>query len=191
MLIYKKNKKLYKVCKLNNIPIIRKKTARLINSIINKNKYHSLLEIGTAYGFSCSLWIQNKNLNKIISIEKNPENHLIATKYVKDKKLTLLNDDAFQIEINDKFDLIFLDGPKNHQEVLFEKFLKILNNNGTIIIDNLLLNKFKKRDINTLNKNQRKLLEKINFFKQYLENHQDINFKFLDIDDGVGIVTKR
>ena len=191
MLIYKKNKKLYKICKLNNIPIIRKKTAKIINNIINENKYNSLLEIGTAYGFSCNLWIQNKNLKNIVSIEKNIDNYLIASNYVSHNNLKLINGDAFDIQINEKFDLIFLDGPKSNQEILFEKFLNLLNDNGTIVVDNLLLNKFKKLDINQLNKNQRKLLEKIELFRKYLENNERINFTFLNIDDGIGIITKR
>ena len=191
MLIYKKNKKLYKICKLNNIPIIRKKTAKIINNIINENKYNSLLEIGTAYGFSCNLWIQNKNLKNIVSIEKNIDNYLIASNYVSQNNLKLINGDAFDVQINEKFDLIFLDGPKSNQEILFEKFLNLLNDNGTIVVDNLLLNKFKKLDINQLNKNQRKLLEKIELFRKYLENNERINFTFLNIDDGIGIITKR
>ncbi|MDE5599635.1 MAG: class I SAM-dependent methyltransferase [Ureaplasma sp.] len=176
---------------MNNIPIIRKKTAKIINNIINENKYNSLLEIGTAYGFSCNLWIQNKNLKNIVSIEKNIDNYLIASNYVSQNNLKLINGDAFDVQINEKFDLIFLDGPKSNQEILFEKFLNLLNDNGTIVVDNLLLNKFKKLDINQLNKNQRKLLEKIELFRKYLENNERINFTFLNIDDGIGIITKR
>ncbi|MDE6289298.1 MAG: hypothetical protein K2L64_00870, partial [Ureaplasma sp.] len=61
----------------------------------------------------------------------------------------------------------------------------------TIVVDNLLLNKFKKLDINQLKKNQRKLLEKIELIRKYLENNERINFTFLNIDDGIGIITKR
>ncbi|MBR2651723.1 hypothetical protein IKD48_02935 [bacterium] len=46
------NEILFELCQHDKVPIIREKTAALIFELINKNSYQSILEIGTAYGFS-------------------------------------------------------------------------------------------------------------------------------------------
>ena len=60
------NNELLKRCLEDNIPIVRKQTSELILSLIDKNKSNSLLEIGTAYGYSCSLWLKINQLQKIV-----------------------------------------------------------------------------------------------------------------------------
>lgn len=178
-------------CINDNIPIIRKQTATFILSIIDSNKYKSILEIGTAYGYSCSIWLKNENIQKVVSIEKLEKNYVIAKSYLNDSRLQLLNEDAFKFDTIDKFDLIFIDGPKSNQEKLIEKYLNYLNLNGVIIIDNLYLNKFSKLDKSLLTKNQLKLINKVNNFRNWLmSNPFNCQFDLYDIDDGVGVLRR-
>ena len=189
---FQENLELYNLCIQDNIPIIRQQTAKIIESIILEKNYHSLLEIGTAYGYSCSLWIQIPNLTTIYSIEKLENNYQIAQKYLfGHKQLKLINGDAFQYNPDQKFDLIFVDGPKSHQHDLIVHYMHFLNPNGIFIIDNLLLKKF--RDIPTQNrtKNQNKLIEKLDQFIKWLNQLEGWSFKFIDIDDGIGLLTRK
>ena len=189
---FKQNLELYQLCLNDNIPIIRQQTALLIEDIIQKHDYQSLLEIGTAYGYSCSLWIQIPNLKTIVSIEKNTDNYLIAQKYLKEySQLQLVNGDAFEYNPQQKFDLIFVDGPKSHQNNLITHYMQFLNNNGTIVIDNLLLKKFRDIPENKRTKNQNNLIKKLDDLIQWLNQLQDWSFEFKDIDDGVGILTRK
>lgn len=178
-------------CLHDNIPIIREQTATFICSIINSNQYKSILEIGTAYGYSCSLWLQNWNIEKIVSLEKLKSNYEIAKSYLNDSRLQLLNIDAFEFNTQEKFDIIFIDGPKSNQEKLVEKYLNYLNPNGTMIIDNLYLKKFSELDNSLLTKNQLKLINKVNNFRNWLLNNPfNYQFDLYDIDDGVGVLRK-
>lgn len=186
------NEILFELCQHDKVPIIREKTAALIFELINKNSYQSILEIGTAYGFSTLIWNQANSIQSIVSIEKNVDSYCIAKQYLNnEQKITLINDDAFEYLPKKQFDVIFLDGPKSHQEKLVEKYLNYLNKNGVIIIDNLFLKKYANKPIENLTKNQKKLLVRVNNFRKWLENNQ-INFvlSLYDIDDGVGIISK-
>lgn len=185
------NNELLKRCLEDNIPIVRKQTSELILSLIDKNKSNSLLEIGTAYGYSCSLWLKINQLQKIVSLEKNFDNYSIAKKYLNDERLELINIDAFEYHPIYKFDIIFLDGPKSHQEILVQKYLNYLNENGIMVIDNLYLKKFDKLAVDKLSKNQLKLIQKIDKFKLWLQQGV-VGYKFTlyDIDDGVGVLVK-
>lgn len=185
------NNELLRKCLEDNIPIVRKQTSELIFSLINKHKCQSLLEIGTAYGYSCSLWLEINQLQMIVSLEKNFDNYSIAKQYLNDKRLELINIDAFEYQPTHKFDIIFLDGPKSHQEILVQKYLNYLNENGIMVIDNLYLKKFDKLALDQLSKNQLKLVQKIDKFKLWLQQGI-VGYKFTlyDIDDGVGVLVK-
>lgn len=189
---YINDKNLFELCQINKIPIIREKTAQLIfNFIINK-KYQSILEIGTAYGFSTLIWNQIDSIKLIVSVEKKIENYIVASKFLTNKKkITLINDDAFNYSPNKNFDLIFIDGPKSRQDKLVEKYINYLNDNGIIVIDNLFLKKYANVQFEKLTKNQKKLLIKVNNFRNWLQNNKiNFNFTLYDIDDGVGIISK-
>jgi predicted O-methyltransferase YrrM len=148
----------------DNIPIVRDKTIDYISKYIDNHSYQSVLEIGSAYGYSALYTALHTNATSIISVEKNESNYQKCLEYARNEKIRFINDDAFTFEINQKFDVIFIDGPKSNQDKLVTKYLALLNKDGTIFIDNIYLNKFKHRDV--LTKNQKKLLEKVEAFKK-------------------------
>ncbi len=188
MFRYKRHKELYRLCIQDNIPIVRRKTIKYIINLINKNNFQSALEIGTAYGFSTYLISTCKSIESIITIEKNEHSYQIALKYNQSNKIHFLNQDVFDYTPSTNFDFIFIDGPKSHQKDLIYKYIEFLNPNGVIIIDNLLLKKIRNKKNKT--KDNIKLLNKVDELKYYLETQNDFNFKFLNFDDGIGVITK-
>lgn len=185
------NPELFTLCLEKNIPIIRNQTAELIKDIILENDYHSLLEIGTAYGYSTDLWTSIETLNKIVSIEKREDNYAIAQRFLQQyPQVTLVCGDAFEFVPNQKFDLIFIDGPKSHQIELIQHYMKFLDSKGTIVIDNMWLKKFRDLPVEDRSKNQNQLIQKLDEFKDWLVHLTDWDFKLIPIDDGVGILKK-
>lgn len=181
--------KLKEICLKDNIPIIRDNTLKFINEMIDKYHFNSILEIGTAYGYSAYAFSKNKNINKITTIEIRKDNFLKAKKYLKGTNIQLINADALEYYPNDKFDLIFMDGAKSHQDLMFNHVINFLNSKGMIVIDNIFLKKF--NNLKTLTKNQEKLIKKVNDFKQWLLNLQDYKAIIKDLDDGIAIITKK
>jgi predicted O-methyltransferase YrrM len=143
----------------DNVPIVRERTIEYIQKYIIDHKYTSYLEIGTAYGYSAAQIERVESVNKIVSVEKNEHNYKIAKNFLfKSTRITLVNEDAFLYEPKETFDVIFLDGPKSHQDVLLEKYAKYLNNDGIIFIDNMFLKKFDHYKV--LSKNNLALIKK-------------------------------
>ena len=162
------------ICINDSIPILRDKTLEYIINIIKENKIKSILEIGTAYGYSSFAFNQIDCVNEILSIEKNKDNYLKAKNFLAgNKKINLVNDDCFDFVPNKKYDLIFIDGPKSHQDQLFLKYSSYLEDNGFIIIDNIFLKKYSSIDFNSLTKNQQHLVKKVKEFQKWLEKNNE------------------
>lgn len=163
-------------------------SCKFICKIINENNLKNLLEIGTGFGFSSLYFAINSNIEKIITIEKNIDNFNFAKKQNKTNKITYLNEDVFFYYSNEKFDCIFIDGPKSNQIKLFEILEKFLNDNGIIIIDNIFLNRVKNK---VQNKNTFKLLKRNDDFKNYLRDLNNYYVEFIDIGDGIALLKRR
>jgi predicted O-methyltransferase YrrM len=154
-----------KISKEHHIPHLRDNTLSYIQQYIDTHHVQNILEIGTAYGYSAYGMSLCKSVNMIITLEKNPENYLLAKKMLSNiPHIELNNVDAFVYQPNNIFDLILIDGPKSHQEQLVEHYLKYLNKNGTIIIDNIYLKKFSNK--NVLTRNQQNILTKLESFRK-------------------------
>ncbi len=174
-------------CLEDKIPIIRDSMIPFFDSLLHERNIKSILEIGTAYGYSAWAMLNLKRDLEITTIEKNVDNYKIA-KSCLPKEIVLINADAFEYVPTKKYDLIFLDGPKNKQHILFDKYIDYLNNDGIIVIDNVYLNDVKNK---TPNKSRIHLLKSNDeFVKQMLENDK-YNKELIDIADGVMIIWKK
>lgn len=178
----------------NNVPIMSKDTIEAINKIINDNKVSSVLEIGTAIGYSTICFASNDSVEHITSIERNNERYNIACNNVKLSKLTnvnLINMDAFDVFVKEKFDLIIIDAAKSQNIKFFEKFKKNLNENGIIIIDNLDFHGYVGNSENIKSKNLRQMVRKIEKFIDYLNSNSEFNIKYIKVGDTIGVCTKK
>ncbi len=170
-----------------HIPIIREGTFEFIKNKIIKNNYSSILEIGTAYGYSALLFASISCVNKIVSIEKNQLSYTIA-KQVVNNKIKFMLIDAFIFEPKEKFDLIFLDACKSKQDILVNKYLNNLNDKGLMVVDNIFLKKFANKK--NLDYQKIKLMEKVNQFHDWLLKQKNFNVEIIDLDDGIALITK-
>lgn len=173
----------------DKIPFLHDDSFIYIQNLIIKNNYRSILELGTAYGYTTARFSQIKTINKIVSIEKDKNRFDVASSLlINNPKITLINDDIFVYSFpsTKQFDIILIDGPKSHQEDIIVKYLPLLNNNGRIIIDNINMNKFKNK--HNLNKNQQNILNKVFKLRQWLINNHQFITSFVDVGDGLAII---
>ena len=131
----------------NYIPIIRDKSAEFMFNYVKNNNIKNILEIGTAIGYSGSILLSSCS-GKLITVDKNPKSIEIAKETF--KKINLLDrveiycDDAFNLinklqDENKKFDMIFLDGAKGQYIKYLPILTNLLNGDGVIFADNVLL----------------------------------------------------
>ena len=182
---------LEKYAKDNNIPIMLKDGIEYLCDYIKKHNIKSILEIGSAIGYSSIMMaLVNKNI-KIMTIEKDLNRYNIAVSNIKkfnlEKQITILNEDALNFETNEKFDLIFIDASKGNNINFFNKFKNNLNNNGVIITDNLSFHGLVEDERLIKTKNQRSLVNKIKNYLDFLDNNNDFITTYVDVGDKISI----
>ncbi len=185
---------LEKYAKKYDIPIMQKDGIQFLTNFIKDNNIKNILEIGTAIGYSAiKMALVDNNIN-IVSIERDEDRYNKAVKNVKKFKLNdrirLIKDDAFNVELNDKFDLIFIDAAKAQSIKFFNKFEKNLNKNKYIITDNLKFHGLVESD-EILSKNLRQLVKKIKDYIQFLKENNNYETTFYNIGDGISVSKKR
>ncbi|MFA5603115.1 MAG: O-methyltransferase [Bacilli bacterium] len=175
----------------NNIPIILDDGIEFIENYIKTHNIKTILEIGTAIGYSSiRMALINSNI-KITTIERNELLYKEAIKNINkfnfNKQINVIYDDAFNVQLKDKFDLIFIDSSKAQYIKIFEKFKGNLNDKGAIITDNLNFHGLVKDYDNIKSKDLRQLVGKIKNFISFLKNNKEFKTIFYDIGDGISI----
>ena len=178
----------------NNVPIMSEDTIDAINKIINENNIHSILEIGTAIAYSTINFANNKNINKITSIERDDDRFKIAESNVHKsnlKNIELIHDDAINAKITSKYDLLIIDAAKSQNERFFNKYKNNLNDNGIIIIDNLKFHGYVGKSQEIKSRNLRQMVRKIEKFIDFLDNNSEYNVEYIEVGDKIGVCKKK
>jgi len=181
--------------KENNVPIMMDDGIEFLTNYIVKNKINTVLEIGTAIGYSAIMMaLANPNL-AVTTIERDEKRYLEALKNIKklnlENRITLVFNDALCVNIEGKYDLIFIDAAKAQSIKFFEKFEKNLNPGGVIITDNLEFHGLvKKKEEEIESRNLRALVRKVKEYITFLKANDRYETEFLSIGDGISVSKK-
>lgn len=185
-------KELEEYAKINYVPIIRGANIEYLETLIRDNKLFNILELGSAIGYSAIRMALVDSKVHVTTIERDEKMYLEAKKNIEEFKLnnqiTLIFDDIFNVETNDKYDLIFIDAAKAQYTKFFNKFKGNLSDNGYIISDNIELLDLQKL---TNSKKSKRLVEKMGEYKEFLSSLDDYETEFLNIGDGFAITKKK
>ena len=181
--------------KENNIPIMQKEGIEFLTKYINDNDIKTILEIGSAIGYSAiKMALINENI-KITTIERDKKRYDRAVKNINkfnlENQITIINDDAFNVDISDKYDLIFIDAAKAQYIKFFEKFKNNLNSHGIIISDNLDFHGLTENVQDIQSRNLRQLVRKVNNYRDFLNNNNEFNTIFYHVGDGVAVSKRK
>lgn len=180
----------------DKVPIMQDEGINFLTKFIDKKKVKSVLEIGTAVGYSSIVMaISNPSL-KIVTIERDEQRYLEAVKNIKSFKLedriTIIYKDALDVNIDQKFDLIFIDAAKGQNMKFFDKFSNNLNDKGYIITDNINFHGFvNKKEEEIKSRNLRQLIRKIKNYISFLKGNKNFETVFYDIGDGLSVSKKK
>lgn len=191
--------KIKKLALENDVPILMDDTLnKIIEVMSNRKKTKSILEIGTAVGYS-SICFCNYILDDygfIDTIERDEERAKQANENIKlinenketNKKINLIIGDAFEEiqKLDKKYDMIFIDANKGKYPYYLEQSLKHLNANGVIFADNVLYKGYVMSDYNK-HKQRTAVTHIREFIKNGMEN-PDIDFKILEVGDGLAVI---
>ena len=189
-------KEIKEYAEAENVPIMQDEGIEFLTKFIVDNHINSVLEIGTAIGYSAIMMALSNPKLKVVSIERDEERYLEAVKNIKKFKLedriTLIFKDALEVNLNEKFDLIFLDGAKGQNINFFEKFEKNLENDGYVITDNINFHGYVQKDESEIqSRNLRGLVRKIKDYIKYLKTSTKYETVFYEKGDGISVTTRK
>ena len=188
-------RELEEYAKINNIPIMEQDGIEFLLDYIKKNNVKNILEIGSAIGYSAIRMCLVDEKVTVTTIERDKKRYDEAIKNIKkfnlEDRITIIFDDAFNVELNDKFDLIFIDAAKSQYIKFFEKFKINLNNNGVIVSDNLNFHGLVHTKEHIESRNVRGIVRKLNNYIEFLKNNEEFDTTFYEIGDGVSISRRK
>lgn len=175
--------------KSENIPILSDEGISLIISEIEKRKLSTMLEIGTAVGYSSI--VLSEYLTFITTLERDEALYLKALENIKEYNKTNIEAvlvDAHDYKVDRFYDLIFIDAAKAQYEKFFIKYKDFLTDKGIIICDNL---NFHNLDINKVSRGTRSLIKKLENFKEFLKENKEFKTEFYNVGDGLSVSWRR
>ena len=178
----------------NWVPVLRDKSADFLCKLIKDEKPQKILEIGTCIGYSGILMLENSENSTLITIEKDENKVLEAKKNFEQAKLSgrveIINADAKEYikqleKQQEKFDFIFLDGPKGQYINYLPVLKKLLSVNGILVADDIFYHglvsggypKHKHRTI----------VFRLREFIESITTDTDFETIILDLEDGISV----
>ena len=181
--------------KENNIPIMQKDGILYLCNYIKENNIKSILEIGSAIGYSSIMMASIDKDIRVTTIEKDTDRYNLAVsninKYNLNNQINIIEGDACDIDFTEKFDLIFIDAAKGKNTFFFNKFKDNLNKNGTIITDNLSFHGLVEDSSLIKTKNQKGIVNKIKSYIDFLDNNEEFITTYTQVGDTIAISKRR
>ncbi len=180
----------------NHIPIIMDDTLEVIQDILKKKRPKKILEIGTAVGYSAMCFSEYLQEGGFIDTIERDEERILQAKenFIKvgvNDKINLYEGDAVEVlpKLNGKYDMVFIDAAKGKYPFFLEQALRLLNDDGVIIADNILYKGYVMSDYNkhkqrTAVRNLREYIAKVN-------EDSSLDTQILEVGDGLAISYKK
>lgn len=177
----------------NNVPIMKTETKEFLKTLVSISKPKSILEIGTAIGYSSLVFSKYSDAD-ITTIELSSEMANIAKDNFKryDKNINLINDDAEKAltTLNQGFDFIFIDANKSNYKFYFDYVDRyLLNKGGIIVADNILFRGEVCND-DLIEKRKITIVKRLRNFLAYITKREDYKTSIVPIGDGLSISYK-
>ena len=179
----------------DHIPIIMDDTLEVIADILTKIKPKNILEIGAAVGYSAMCFSEYlQDGGKIDTIERDEERIIQAKEnFVKvgvEDKIKLYEGDAVEIlpTLNGKYDMVFIDAAKGKYPFFLEQALRMLNDKGVIIADNVLYKGYVMSDYNK--HKQRTAVRNLREYIARVNEDANLDTEILEVGDGLAISYK-
>lgn len=175
------------------VPIMQKEGIEFIQKFIKENEVKSILEIGSAIGYSAIQMALVSKDTHIVTIERDEERYQEAVKNIKamglEKQIEIYLMDAFDFETNEQFDMMLIDAAKSQNEKFFLKFEK--NIRRFILTDNLHFHGLVYHEEEIKSKNVRGMVRKIEQYIAFLEKNPNFETVIYNIGDGIGVSIRK
>lgn len=175
----------------DHIPIIMDDTLDVIKNILEKENPKRILEIGTAVGYSASMFAKYASNAIIDTIELNEERYNEAKINVQkigvENRINLYLGNAVEIlpTLNFEYDIVFIDANKGKYPVFLQEGIRLIKPEGIIIADNVLYKGYVMSDYNK-HKQRTAVRHLREYIKEAMEN-PILESEILEVGDGIAI----
>lgn len=175
-----------------HIPIIMDDTLEVVDKILKELKPKKILEIGTAVGYSAICFSEYLVKDgKIDTVERDEERIKEAKENIVkvgvEDRINIYEGDAVEIlpTLNEKYDMVFIDAAKGKYPFFLKEALRMLNNNGVILADNILYKGYVMSDYNK--HKQRTAVRNLREYIAEVTNNPNLETEILEVGDGLAI----
>lgn len=176
----------------DHIPIIMDDTLEYIYKLYEGKKINTILEIGTAVGYSAICFTKFLNEDGIIdTIERDEKRIEEAKSNIKkaevENNINIIYGDAVEIlpTINKKYDMIFIDAAKGKYPFFLKEALRMLNKDGIILADNILYKGYVMSDYNK--HKQRTAVRNLREYIKLVTENPNLETEILEVGDGLAV----
>lgn len=183
----------------NGVPIMDPVSMNFLTQLVRIHQPETILEIGTAIGYSALRMADAHPSAMITSMERNTHMYELATKNIqateKASNILLKQGDALDIihELiveGKQYDFIFIDAAKAQYQRFFELVQPLTRDKTIIVCDNILFKGYVVDETKVEQKRLQSLTKKIQAFNTWLVKHPDYHTSIIPIGDGVSISVK-
>lgn len=183
---------------IHHIPIMQQDGIAFLEQYIKEHHVKSILEIGSAIGYSAIRMALLSQDIHVDTVERDEIRYQEAVKNIQkaglEDQITIYLKDAFDLQVESSYDLIFIDAAKSQYIKFFEKFKTNLKPDGTIISDNLAFHglvQASEVEEENLSRNVRGLVRKLRKYITFLEENEEFETTFLNVGDGIGVTVRK
>ncbi|MBD7906896.1 O-methyltransferase [Sporosarcina gallistercoris] len=158
----------------------------------------TLLEIGSAIGYSAIRLAQANPELHIATIERDEERHAKAVHYIERAKLneriSLFKDDALTFDTTllpyDCFDACFIDAAKGQYKRFFDKYEPLVKTGGIIYCDNMFMHGLVFLEDQDIPRRSRTMIRNLKAFTEWIMENPAYETSLLPVGDGILIARK-
>lgn len=177
-------------------PIVQKSTEQLIITLLKILKPRRVLEIGTAVGYSAILMADNlPEDSTIVTVERYKKHADIAVDNVfeagYEKKIRVIEGEAAEVLhwLDEGFDFVFLDAAKGQYIEFLPDIMRVLNNGGVLLSDNILYHGMVE-DEEKVERRKITIVKRLHMYLEEIMNNKNLTTSIIPIGDGVALSVK-
>ena len=182
----------------DDVPIIRKEMGNLLKVLLELKQPQSILEVGTAVGYSSILMSENMPEGCIIDTIENYDKRIPVAKNNfkragKENVITLIEGDALEVlkTLDGPYDFIFMDAAKGQYINYLPDIKRVLRKGGLLISDNILQEGEIVESRYAVTRRNRTIHARIREYVYELTHSEDFVTSIVPIGDGITLSVKQ
>lgn len=178
------------------IPIVQLASAQIIRTLLLLHKPSSILEVGTAIGYSTIWMAEAAPQAKIVTMDIDESRLARARENLKEagcaeRVEVLLRDATTGLPAEQyEFDCLFIDAAKGQYRTFLDLYLPLVRPGGMVISDNVLFRGLVATP-EEAGKRLRPLVDKLRDYNAELQERPDLETSFLPVGDGLAVSIKK